>query len=171
MRGGTYTESLFDAAGSAKVIQRSLLEQVSESIQGLKPLEGIRCTEGVATGCWGERTFTSLRNAASALRSDIAAFKASNSLDNVVVVDLTPTAPIPPDAPSHHSLKAFEAGLDEADPIDHGEHALLLRSVQGRLRLRQLHSQLGRSRLAARVVARVQSAVRRQRWERRDRPS
>ena len=49
------------------------------------------------------------------LQSDIQAFKKKNDLKHVVVVDLSPTTPIPPDSPSHHALADFERGLDSSD--------------------------------------------------------
>jgi myo-inositol-1-phosphate synthase len=81
----------------------------------MKPMEGVLYSGGVAKGAWGERKFKTPRAATNAIRDDIKAFRNANGLKRVVIVDLTPTTPIPPDSPAHHSLKHFEEGLDSGD--------------------------------------------------------
>ena len=49
------------------------------------------------------------------IRANIKEFKETNGLKTVVLVDLTPTTPIPADNVTHHSLKHFEDALEKGD--------------------------------------------------------
>jgi myo-inositol-1-phosphate synthase len=108
-------KSVLEAGASEHVIAGSMLQPIKDTLGAAMPLEGITVTNGVATGGWGERKHSSLRAAAQALQSDIQEFKTKNGLKHVVLVDLSPTAPIPNDTDAHHTVRAFEKGLDSGD--------------------------------------------------------
>lgn len=109
-------DSVYDAAKRERIVPEKMVDALQKQLSEVKPLGGIVFKEGAARRIGSEEaTYSNLRAAADAIRSDIQAFRKSAGVSRVVIVDLSPTRPLPSESPAHKSLDKFEAALQGLD--------------------------------------------------------
>jgi myo-inositol-1-phosphate synthase len=114
-----YDDSAYDAAVHAKVLDRSLLDQVKEPLDAIKPMKAVFDPNYVKR-INGPHVKDAPNNMDKArmLMDDIQRFKAENGCDRMVMIWCGSTEVFhrATDAACHQSIKAFEEGLCTNDP-------------------------------------------------------
>jgi myo-inositol-1-phosphate synthase len=112
-----FHDSAFDAAMNAGVLDKDLLNQVSEQLASLKPMPAV-FEQNYVKRLHGEnvKTGKNKMELAEQLIEDIARFKAENNCSRLVMVWAASTEIYLEASAVHNSLDAFEKGLYDSDP-------------------------------------------------------
>jgi myo-inositol-1-phosphate synthase len=112
-----YEDTAYEAALNAQVLDRSLLEQVREPLQALKPMKAVFEQEYVKR-IHGPNVKTegSKMDKAQALIDDIRSFQSRTGVSRTVMIWCGSTEVFHKPAAVHQTLPAFEKGLRENDP-------------------------------------------------------
>lgn len=112
-----FPDDAFEAAKKAGVLEKDLLEQVSEPLASLKPMPAV-FEQSYVKRLHGEnvKTGKNKMELAEKLIEDIARFKSENGCDRVVMVWAASTEVYLEHTASHLTVEAFEQGLYDSDP-------------------------------------------------------
>jgi myo-inositol-1-phosphate synthase len=112
-----FSENAFDAAMNAGVLDKDLLNQVSEQLASLKPMPAV-FEQNYVKRLHGDnvKTGKNKMELAEQLIGDIARFKSDNGCDRLVMVWAASTEIYMEESAVHKSLEAFEKGLYDSDP-------------------------------------------------------
>ncbi len=112
-----FHDSAFDAAMNAGVLEKDLLNQVSEQLASLKPMPAV-FEQNYVKRLHGEnvKTGKNKMELAEQLIEDIAKFKADNNCSRLVMVWAASTEIFLEASHVHSSIEAFEKGLYDSDP-------------------------------------------------------
>lgn len=113
-----FEDNAYEAACKANVLERSLLDQIKEPLQKIKPFPAV-FDQGYVTQISGknQKTGKNKMELAEQLREDIRTFKKENDCDRVVMVWCGSTERYEQLAPCHQTIAQFEKGLVENDPM------------------------------------------------------
>ncbi len=112
-----FPDNAFDAAMKSGVLEKDLLNQVSEQLASLKPMPAV-FEQNYVKRLHGEniKTGKSKMELAEQLIEDIARFKSENGCDRLVMIWAASTEIFLEASEVHNSLEAFEKGLYDNDP-------------------------------------------------------
>jgi myo-inositol-1-phosphate synthase len=112
-----FPDNAFDAAMKAGVLEKDLLNQVSEQLASLKPMPAV-FEQNYVKRITGEnvKQGKSKTELAEQLIEDIARFKSENGCDRLVMVWAASTEIFLEESDVHRSIEAFEKGLYDSDP-------------------------------------------------------
>jgi myo-inositol-1-phosphate synthase len=112
-----FSDNAFDAAMKAGVLEKDLLNQVSEQLASLKPMPAV-FEQNYVKRLHGDnvKTGKNKMELAEQLIDDIARFKSNNGCARVVMVWAASTEIYMEGSAVHQSLEAFEKGLYDSDP-------------------------------------------------------
>ncbi len=112
-----FPDNAFDAAMKAGVLEKDLLNQVSEQLASLKPMAAV-FEQSYVKRLTGEnvKTGKSKMELAEQLIEEIARFKSENNCDRLVMVWAASTEVFLEQSAVHESLESFEKGLYDSDP-------------------------------------------------------
>ena len=112
-----FSDNAFDAAMNAGVLEKDLLNQVSEQLASLKPMPAV-FEQNYVKRLHGEnvKTGKNKMELAEQLIEDIAKFKSDNGCDRLVMVWAASTEIYLEESDVHRTLEAFEKGLYDNDP-------------------------------------------------------
>jgi myo-inositol-1-phosphate synthase len=112
-----FAENAFDAAMNAGVLEKDLLNQVSEQLASLKPMPAV-FEQNYVKRLHGDniKTGKNKMELAEQLIEDIARFKADNGCDRLVMVWAASTEIYLEESEVHKTIEAFEKGLYDSDP-------------------------------------------------------
>jgi myo-inositol-1-phosphate synthase len=112
-----FTDNAFDAAMKAGVLEKDLLNQVSEQLASLKPMPAV-FEQNFVKRLHGDnvKTGKTKMELAEQLIEDIARFKTEKGCDRLVMVWAASTEIFLEESPVHRSLETFEKGLYDSDP-------------------------------------------------------
>ena len=112
-----FSDNAFDAAMKAGVLEKDLLNQVSEQLASLKPMPAV-FEQNYVKRLHGEnvKQGKNKMELAEQLIEDIAKFKADNGCDRLVMVWAASTEIFLEESDVHKTLEAFEKGLYDNDP-------------------------------------------------------
>ena len=112
-----FSENAYEAAKTAKVLDRELLENVKDELEKIVPMKAVFDTNYIKR-INGEnvKTGKTKMDLAEQLREDIRSFLKNNGCDRAVMVWCASTEVYNPCGPTQETLKAFEAGLKNNDP-------------------------------------------------------
>jgi myo-inositol-1-phosphate synthase len=112
-----FSDNAFDAAMKAGVLEKDLLNQVSEQMASLKPMPAV-FEQNYVKRLHGDnvKSGKNKMELAEQLIEDIARFKSENDCDRLVMVWAASTEIYMEEAAVHRSLEAFEKGLYDSDP-------------------------------------------------------
>ena len=112
-----FPDNAFDAAMNAGVLEKDLLNQVSEQLASLKPMPAV-FEQNYVKRLHGEnvKSGKNKMELAEQLIADIAHFKADNGCDRLVMVWAASTEIFLEESDVHRTLEAFERGLYDSDP-------------------------------------------------------
>ncbi len=112
-----FLDNAFDAAMNAGVLEKDLLNQVSEPLASLKPMPAV-FEQNYVKRLHGEnvKAGKNKMELAEQLIADIARFKSDNNCDRLVMVWAASTEIYLEESEVHGSLEAFERGLYDSDP-------------------------------------------------------
>ena len=113
-----FSDNAFDAAMNAGVLEKDLLNQVSEQLASLKPMPAV-FEQNYVKRLHGEnvKTGKNKMDLAEQVIADIARFKAENNCSRIVMVWAASTEIFLEESEVHRSLDAFEKGLYDSDPL------------------------------------------------------
>ncbi len=112
-----FPDNAFDAAMNAGVLEKDLLNQVSEQLASLKPMPAV-FEQNYVKRLHGEnvKTGKNKMELAEKLIEDIAQFKSDNGCNRLVMVWAASTEIFLEESDVHGSIEAFEKGLYDSDP-------------------------------------------------------
>ena len=112
-----FHDSAYDAAMNAGVLDKDLLNQISEQLNSLKPMSAV-FEQNYVKRLHGEnvKTGKNKMELAEQLIEDIARFKAENNCSRLVMVWAASTEIYLEQTPVHATLETFEKGLYDSDP-------------------------------------------------------
>src|SRR6476469_10164117 len=112
-----FTDNAFDAAMNAGVLDKDLLNQVSEQLASLKPMPAV-FEQNYVKRLHGEniKQGKNKMELAEQLIQDIAKFKSDNGCSRLVMVWDASTEIFLEASEVHQNIKAFEKGLYDNDP-------------------------------------------------------
>ncbi|MBA3353231.1 MAG: inositol-3-phosphate synthase [Blastocatellia bacterium] len=112
-----FPDNAFDAAMNAGVLEKDLLNQVSEQLTSLKPMSAV-FEQNYVKRLHGEnvKSGKNKMELAEQLIDEIARFKSENGCARLVMVWAASTEIFLEEADVHRSLEAFERGLYDNDP-------------------------------------------------------
>jgi myo-inositol-1-phosphate synthase len=112
-----FTDNAFDAAMNAGVLDKDLLNQVSEQLASLKPMPAV-FEQNYVKRLHGDnvKQGKNKMELAEQLIEDIAKFKSENGCPRLVMVWCASTEIFLEQSAVHESLDAFEKGLYDSDP-------------------------------------------------------
>ena len=112
-----FPDNAFDAAMNAGVLEKDLLNQVSEQLASLNPMAAV-FEQNYVKRLHGEnvKTGKNKMELAEQLIDEIARFKSDNGCDRLVMVWAASTEIFLEASEVHSSLDAFEKGLYDSDP-------------------------------------------------------
>lgn len=112
-----FTDNAFDAAMNAGVLEKDLLNQVSEQLASLKPMPAV-FEQNYVKRLHGEnvKTGKNKMDLAEQLIEDIARFKSENNCERLVMVWAASTEIFLEESEVHKSTEALEKGLYDSDP-------------------------------------------------------
>lgn len=112
-----FSDNAFDAAMKAGVLEKDLLNQVSEQMASLKPMPAV-FEQNYVKRLHGNnvKTGKNKMELAEQLIEDIARFKSEKGCDRLVMVWAASTEIYMEESAVHASLEAFEKGLYDSDP-------------------------------------------------------
>lgn len=111
-----YEDNVYDAAMKAKVLDAGLLTAIKPELEALVPMKAafdkryVKNLDGTNI-----KSFTTKKDLADQVREDIRNFKAKTGCTRVVMVWCGSTEIYQVEGPVHHSIAAFEAGLENND--------------------------------------------------------
>ncbi len=113
-----FTDNAFDAAMNAGVLDKDLLNQVSEPLSSLKPMAAV-FEQNYVKRITGEnvKTGKNKMELAEQLGEDIARFKSENGCDRLVMVWAASTEIYIEESEIHRSIEAFERAMYDNDPM------------------------------------------------------
>jgi myo-inositol-1-phosphate synthase len=112
-----FTDSAYEAAANAKVLEKELLLQLKPFLDTIKPMPAvfdhnyIKLIDGPNV-----KKGKNKRDLAEQLRADIRNFKKENKCDRLVMIWCASTESFQKPTEVHASLAAFEKGLEASDP-------------------------------------------------------
>src|SRR6476469_3253879 len=112
-----FTDNAFDAAMNAGVLEKDLLNQVSEQMASLKPMPAV-FEQNYVKRLHGEnvKSGKNKMELAEQLIDDIARFKSDNGCSRLVIVWAASTEIFLEASEVHQNIEAFEKGLYDNDP-------------------------------------------------------
>jgi myo-inositol-1-phosphate synthase len=112
-----FHDNAFEAAMNAGVLEKDLLNQVSEQLASLKPMAAV-FEQNYVKRLHGEnvKTGKNKMDLAEQLIADIAKFKSENNCDRLVMVWAASTEVYLEASAIHETLEAFEKALYDSDP-------------------------------------------------------
>ena len=112
-----FPDNAFDAATKAGVLEKDLLNQVSEQLASLKPMPAV-FEQNYVKRLHGEnvKSGKTKMELAEQLIDEIARFKSEKGCDRLVMVWAASTEIFLEESDVHRSLEAFERGLYDSDP-------------------------------------------------------
>src|SRR5215204_2452328 len=112
-----FHDNAFDAATNAGVLEKDLLNQVSEQLAGLKPMPAV-FEQNYVKRLHGEnvKTGKNKMELAEQLIDDIARFKAENNCERLVMVGAASTEIFLEESEVHATIESFEKALYDSDP-------------------------------------------------------
>jgi myo-inositol-1-phosphate synthase len=112
-----FRDNAFDAAMNAGVLEKDLLNQVSEQLASLKPMPAV-FEQNYVKRLHGEnvKTGKNKMELAEQLIADIADFKSKNGCDRLVMVWAASTEIYIEESEVHKSLESFEKAMYDSDP-------------------------------------------------------
>lgn len=112
-----FSDNAFDAAMNAGVLEKDLLNQVSEQLSSLKPMAAV-FEQSYVKRITGEnvKTGKNKMELAEQLIADITKFKSENNCDRLVMVWAASTEVFLESSAVHETLESFEKGLYDSDP-------------------------------------------------------
>src|SRR5687767_9993119 len=112
-----FPDNAFDAARKAGVLEKDLLNQVSEQLASLTPMAAV-FEQNYVKRLHGEnvKSGKNKMELAEQLIEEIARFKSENGCDRLVMVWAASTEIYLEESDVHRSLEAFERGLYDSDP-------------------------------------------------------
>jgi myo-inositol-1-phosphate synthase len=112
-----FSDNAFDAAMKAGVLEKDLLNQVSEQLASLKPMPAV-FEQNYVKRLQGDnvKTGKNKMELAEQLIEDIARFKTENNCDRLVMVWAASTEIYLEESDVHSSIESFEKGLYDSDP-------------------------------------------------------
>ncbi|HMQ03040.1 MAG TPA: inositol-3-phosphate synthase [Pyrinomonadaceae bacterium] len=112
-----FADNAFDAAMKAGVLEKDLLNHVSEQLASLQPMPAV-FEQDYVKRLHGEniKTGKNKMELAEQLVDDIARFKSENGCDRLVMVWAASTEIFLEESDVHRSIEAFEKGLYDSDP-------------------------------------------------------
>jgi myo-inositol-1-phosphate synthase len=112
-----FKENAFDAAMNAGVLDKDLLNQVSEQLASLKPMPAV-FEQNYVKRLHGDniKSGKNKMELAEQLIEDIAKFKSDNGCSRLVIVWCASTEIFLEQSAVHESIEAFEKGLYDSDP-------------------------------------------------------
>ncbi len=112
-----FHDNAFEAAMNAGVLEKDLLNQVSEQLASLKPMAAV-FEQSYVKRITGEnvKTGKSKMDLAEQLIAEIAKFKSDNNCDRLVMVWAASTEVFLEASAVHETLESFEKGLYDSDP-------------------------------------------------------
>ena len=112
-----FPDNAFEAAMNAGVLDKDLLNQVSEQLASLKPMAAV-FEQNYVKRLHGEnvKSGKNKMELAEQLIDEIARFKSTNGCDRLVMVWAASTEIFLEESDVHGSLEAFEKGLYDSDP-------------------------------------------------------
>ncbi len=113
-----FSDSAYDAAMNAGVLDKDLLNQLSEPLSSLKPMAAV-FEQNYVKRITGEnvKTGKNKMDLAEQLIADIAKFKADNNCDRLVMVWAASTEIYIEESAIHQSLEALEKAMYDNDPF------------------------------------------------------
>ena len=113
-----FPDNAFDAAMKAGVLEKDLLNQVSEQLASLKPMAAV-FEQNYVKRLHGDNVKggKNKMELAEQLIDEIAEFKSANGCDRLVMVWAASTEIFLEESDVHRSLEAFERGLYDNDPL------------------------------------------------------
>jgi myo-inositol-1-phosphate synthase len=113
-----FSDNAFEAAMNAGVLEKDLLNQVSEQMISLKPMAAV-FEQSYVKRITGEnvKTGKNKMDLAEQLIAEIAKFKSENNCDRLVMVWAASTEIYLEQSAVHESLENFEKGLYDSDPL------------------------------------------------------
>lgn len=114
-----FEENAYDAAAHAGVLEKQLLDQVSEQLASLKPMKAVFDRNYVKRlDGRNVKTGSNKMELAEQLIDEIAGFKQQHGCDRLVMVWAASTEIFLESSPVHESVESFEKGLyDDAEDI------------------------------------------------------
>ena len=112
-----FHDNAFDAAMKAGVLEKDLLNQVSEQLASLKPMPAV-FEQNYVKRLHGEnvKTGKNKMELAEQLIADIARFKAENNCERLVMVWAASTEIFLEESEVHATIESFEKALYDSDP-------------------------------------------------------
>ena len=111
-----FEENSFEAATTAGVLEKDLLEQIRPELEGIKPMSAVFDRRYVKRlDGPNVKKGKNKRDLAEQLIADIRAFKQANNCDRLVLVWCGSTEVYLTETPAHASLAAFEKALEAND--------------------------------------------------------
>ena len=112
-----FPDNAFDAAMKAGVLEKDLLNQLSEQLASLRPMPAV-FEQNYVKRLHGEnvKTGKNKMELAEQLIDDIARFKSENGCERLVMVWAASTEIFLEETDAHRSLEAFEQALYNSDP-------------------------------------------------------
>jgi myo-inositol-1-phosphate synthase len=112
-----FEDDCYEAAKTAGVLERPLLDQIKDELSAIKPLSAVFDRHYVKRlDGPNVKKGKNKKDLAEQLIQDIRAFKSRHKLDRLVLVWCGSTEIFMEEAPVHQSLAAFEQGLETSDP-------------------------------------------------------
>jgi myo-inositol-1-phosphate synthase len=112
-----FEDDCYEAAKTAGVLDRSLLDEIKDELSAVKPMPAVFDRHYVKRlDGPNVKKGRNKRDLAEQLVEDMRQFKARNNLDRVVVVWCGSTEIFLEESAVHGSIAAFEKGLDASDP-------------------------------------------------------
>lgn len=112
-----FSDNAYDAAMNAGVLEKDLLNQISEQLASLKPMAAV-FEQSYVKRITGEnvKTGKNKMELAEQLIAEIAKFKSENNCDRLVMVWAASTEVFLEQSAVHETLESFEKGLYDSDP-------------------------------------------------------
>jgi myo-inositol-1-phosphate synthase len=113
-----FADSAFDAAMNAGVLEKDLLNQISEQLASLKPMPAV-FEQNYVKRLHGEnvKTGKNKMELAEQLIKDIAKFKSDNNCDRLVMVWAASTEIYIEESAIHSTIESFEKAMYDNDPM------------------------------------------------------
>jgi myo-inositol-1-phosphate synthase len=113
-----FHDSAYDAAMNAGVLEKDLLNQLSEPLSSLKPMAAV-FEQNYVKRITGEnvKTGKNKMDLAEQLIADIARFKSENNCSRLVMVWCASTEIYIEESPIHASLESLEKAMYDSDPF------------------------------------------------------